>query len=241
MVASTVRERLRRQEPLFGAWTSSSDVAMVAAVASAGFDYVVVDLQHGAATEAFLPGLCASIAQTGAVPIARARSGTFADIGRALDLGAQGVIVPNVDDDAAAATVVRAVRYPPDGDRSIGRLHADNTDPLCFVMVESSNAMQALPRTLGLPGIDGIYVGPADLSLSLGCTPTHTDRTFASAIGQVLNECRVRSVPVGVHDPMATEVNRYVGAGCQLINVFSDRPALTRLAQDARQRVKGSA
>jgi 4-hydroxy-2-oxoheptanedioate aldolase len=212
---------------------------MVAAVASAGFDYVVVDLQHGAATEAFLPGLCASIALTGAVPIARTRSGTFADVGRALDLGAQGVIVPNVDDDAAAAAVVRSVRYPPDGDRSIGRLHAD-TDPLCFVMVESSNAMQALPRTLGLPGIDGIYVGPADLSLSLGCTPTHTDRTFDSAISRVLNECRVRTVPVGVHDPMASEVNRYVGAGCQLINVFSDRPALTRLAQDARQRVKGS-
>jgi 4-hydroxy-2-oxoheptanedioate aldolase len=119
-------------------------------------------------------------------------------------------------------------------------LQADNVDPLCFVMVESRNAMQALPRTLGLPGIDGIYVGPADLSLSLGCTPTHADRTFDSAISHVLNECRTRSVPVGVHDPMATEVNRYVGAGCQLINVFSDRPALTRLAQDARQRVKGS-
>ena len=83
LAASTVRERLRRKEPLFGVWTSSSDVAMVAAVASAGFDYVVIDLQHGAATEAFLPGLCASIALTGALPIARARSGTFADVGRA--------------------------------------------------------------------------------------------------------------------------------------------------------------
>jgi 4-hydroxy-2-oxoheptanedioate aldolase len=235
--ASTVRERLRQKEPLFGAWTASSDVAMVAAVASAGFDYVVIDLQHGAATEGLLPGLCASIALTGAIPMARARSGSFADVGRALDLGAQGVIVPNVDDVAAAAAVVRAVRYPPDGDRSIGRLHTDNSDPLCFIMVESKNAMQGLPRTLGLPGIDGIYVGPADLSLSLGCAPTHTDRTFDSAIGQVLNECRARSVPVGVHDPMATEVGRYVGAGCQLVNVFSDRPALTRLAQDARQRI----
>ena len=240
MVASTVRERLRRQESLFGAWTSSSDVSLVAAVASAGFDYVVIDLQHGAATEALLPGLCTSIALTGAVPIARARSGTFSDLGRALDLGAQGVIVPNVDDDAAAAAVVRAVRYPPDGERSIGRLHADNTDPLCFIMVESRNAMQALPRTLGLPGIDGIYVGPADLSLSLGCTPNHADRTFDSAIGHIVNEGRTRSVPVGIHDPMATEVNRYIGAGCQLINVFSDRPALLRLAQDASQRVKGS-
>lgn len=239
MVASTVRERLGRHEPLFGAWATSSDVAMVGAVASAGFDYVVIDLQHGAATEAFLPGMCASIALTGAAPIVRTRSGTFADVGRALDLGARGVIVPNVDDDAAAAAIVRSVRYPPEGDRSLGRLHADNTDPLCFIMVESRNAVQALPRTLGVPGIDGIYVGPADLSLSLGCNPTHADQTFDSAIGHVLNECRARNVPVGVHDPMGTEIDRYVGAGCQLVNVFSDMPALTRLAQEARQRVRG--
>ena len=240
MVASTIRERLGRHEPLFGAWATSSDVAMVGAVASAGYDYVVIDLQHGAATEAFLPGMCASIALTGAAPIVRTRSGTFADVGRALDLGAHGVIVPNVDDDAAAAAVVRSVRYPPEGDRSFGRLHADNTDPLCFIMVESRNAVQALPRTLGVPGIDGIYVGPADLSLSLGCNPTHADRTFDSAIAYLLNECRAGNVPVGVHDPMGTEIDRYVGAGCQLVNVFSDMPALTRLAQEARQRARGS-
>src|SRR6478609_8492742 len=76
LVASTVRERLGRHDPLFGAWATSSDVAMVGVVASAGYDYVVIDLQHGAATEAFLPGLCASIALTDAAPIVRTRSGT---------------------------------------------------------------------------------------------------------------------------------------------------------------------
>jgi 4-hydroxy-2-oxoheptanedioate aldolase len=235
VLAETMRTRLRQRETLFGAWTTTSDVVVVGAVAAAGFDYVVIDLQHGTASESSLPGLCAAIRLAGAVAIARTRSPSFADVGRALDLGAQGVIVPNVDDDVHAAAVVRAVRYPPAGARSQGRVHADDSEPLCFVMVESRSAMEALPATVQLAGIDGIYVGPADLSRSLGCSPTYGDAVFAATVSQIVDTCAKIGVPVGVHDPIGTEVDRNVAAGCQLINTLSDLPALTRLALAARR------
>jgi 4-hydroxy-2-oxoheptanedioate aldolase len=152
-----------------------------------------------------------------------------------LDLGAQGVIVPNVDDDVQAAAVVRAVRYPPAGARSRGRLHTDDSEPLCFVMVESRSALTALPATVQLAGIDGIYVGPADLSCSLGCSPSYDDAVFAAAISQIVGTCTQFGLPVGVHDPIGTEVDRNAAAGCQLINTLSDLPALTGLARAARR------
>jgi 4-hydroxy-2-oxoheptanedioate aldolase len=102
-------------------------------------------------------------------------------------------------------------------------------------MVESRSAMEALPATLRLAGIDGIYVGPADLSCSLGCRPTYDDAEFAAAIGQIVDTCTEIGVPVGVHDPLGTEVDRNVAAGCQLINALSDLPALTALALAARR------
>jgi 4-hydroxy-2-oxoheptanedioate aldolase len=235
VLAETMRARLRQHETLYGAWTTTSDVVVVGAVAAAGFDYVVTDLQHGTASESYLPGLCAAIRLAGAVAIARTRSASFADVGRALDLGAQGVIVPNVDDDVEAAAVVRAVRYPPAGARSQGRVHSDDSEPLCFVMVESRSALEALPATLRLAGIDGVYVGPADLSCSLGCSPRYDDAMFAAAISQIVDTCAKAGVPVGVHDPNGSEVDRNVAAGCQLINTLSDLPALTRLAVAARR------
>ena len=102
-------------------------------------------------------------------------------------------------------------------------------------MVESHSAMKALPATLQLAGIDGIYVGPADLSCSLGCSPTYDDAVFAATISKIVDTCAKIGVPVGVHDPLGTEVDRHVAAGCQLINTLSDLPALTSVALAARR------
>ena len=85
-----------------------------------GLDYVVIDLQHGGATEHDLPGMTAAIRAAGVTPLARVRHAHQADLGRALDLGCHGVIVPNVDSAEQAAAVARACRYPPDGYRSAG-------------------------------------------------------------------------------------------------------------------------
>jgi 2-keto-3-deoxy-L-rhamnonate aldolase RhmA len=130
---------------------------------------VVVDLQHGGATEHDLPGLTSAIRLAGATPIGRVRHAHPADIGRALDLGCEGVIVPNVNSAAQAREAVGACRFPPAGYRSGGGVMTGLGEPFCIIMVESAQALAELDATLAEDGVDGVYVGPRDLSYSLGC------------------------------------------------------------------------
>src|ERR1017187_7086897 len=116
MYNESLGARLRGQETLFGGWVRIGDVIAVGAMAAAGLDYVVIDLQHGGATERDLPALTTAIAGAGAPPVARVRHAHPADIGRALDLGCAGVIVPNVESAEQARAAAGACRYPPAGD-----------------------------------------------------------------------------------------------------------------------------
>src|SRR5580700_11987873 len=138
--ASAFRARLVAGETLYGAWSTIPSPLSVRLLAGAGLDYVVVDLQHGGATEADLPGLTSAIRLAGAAPVARVRHAHAADIGRALDLGCEGVIVPNVDSAAQARQVAGAVRYPPAGHRSAGGVLV-GAEPFCLVMAESAAAV----------------------------------------------------------------------------------------------------
>src|ERR1700742_127937 len=149
---ATFRPRLVPREPLYGAWTVIPSALGVRPLAAAGLDYVVIDLQHGGATEADLPAMTGAIRLAGATPVARVRHAHPADIGRALDLGCEGVIVPNVDSAAQARQVAGAVRYPPAGYRSAGGVLAA-PDPFCLVMVESAAAMADLEDTVAAAGV----------------------------------------------------------------------------------------
>src|SRR5260370_12135120 len=118
--AATFRPRLVARELLYGAWSVIPSPLSVRLLAAAGLDYVVIDLQHGGATEADLPAMTSAIRLAGAAPVARVRHAHTADVGRALDLGCDGVIVPSVDSAAQARQVAGAVPYPPPRSRSPG-------------------------------------------------------------------------------------------------------------------------
>src|SRR5215813_5750437 len=134
-------ERLSGVQIVYGGWTVTGDVIAAGVMAAAGLDYIVVDLQHGGATERELPALTAAIRARGAAPVARVRYAHPADIGRALDLGCEGVIVPNVDSADQAKAVVGACHYPPAGYRSGGGALASASVPVCVIMVESRAAI----------------------------------------------------------------------------------------------------
>src|SRR3954451_9193418 len=139
-----LRHRLAAGEGWHGVWSSLARAVAGELLARTGGDFVVVDLQHGALAEAELPGVAAAITAAGAVPLVRTRSPFFADVGRPLDLGARGVIVPNVRDAGHAREVVAACRYAPAGGRSIGRLSGGVEQPLVVVMVEAASALEDL-------------------------------------------------------------------------------------------------
>ena len=187
--ASAFRDRLAAGEPLYGAWSTVPSALSVRLLAAAGVDYVVVDLQHGGATEHDLPGLTSTIRLAGATPIGRVRHAHPADIGRALDLGCEGVIVPNVDSAAQAGEAAGACRYPPAGYRSGGGAMAGTGEPFCIIMVESAAAVDDVAATLAYDGVDGIYVGPRDLSYSLGCPLDPDHPVLKQALEQIRSAC----------------------------------------------------
>jgi 4-hydroxy-2-oxoheptanedioate aldolase len=225
--ASTFRAQLAAREPLYGAWSSIPSPLSVRLLAAAGVDYVVVDLQHGGATEHDLPGLTSAIRLAGATPIGRVRHAHPADIGRALDLGCEGVIVPNVNSATQAREAAGACRYPPAGYRSGGGAMAGD-EPFCIIMVESAQALADLEATLAEDGVDGIYVGPRDLSYSLGCELDPDDPVLKPALQRIRSACVAAGKPVGIHAADGATARRFRGEGCSLITVVSDALAVSR-------------
>jgi 4-hydroxy-2-oxoheptanedioate aldolase len=222
--------RLRGGATVFGGWVTIPDVIAARAMAAAGLDYVVIDLQHGGATEHDLPGLTTAIWHAGATPVGRVRHAHPADIGRALDLGCAGVLVPNVESAEQARAVVGACRYPPAGYRSGGGVMVGADDPFCVIMVESRAAMSELDATLAVHGVDGIYVGPRDLSYSLGCALDPDDPVLRPALEQIWAACAAAGKPVGVHASDGKTARIYWENGCRLVNVASDALAIARSA-----------
>ena len=225
---SSFCDRVRTGETVFGGWVASAGQFTAMQLAANGLDYVAVDLQHGGATEHDLAAITATIRQAGATPLARVRHAHQADIGRALDLGCDGVIVPQVQSAQEAAAVAGACRYPPDGYRSMGGALSTTTRPLCIVMIESREAMAELPAMLALPDVDGAYVGPRDLSLSLGCKLDPLDPVLRPALERIWADCAAAGKPVGVHAGDGTTARIYRDNGCRLVTVVADLPALAR-------------
>jgi 4-hydroxy-2-oxoheptanedioate aldolase len=225
----SLRDRLRGGEAVYGGWTTITDALSARCLAAAGLDYVVVDLQHGGATERDLPAITTAIKQAGATPLGRVRYAHPADIGRPLDLGCEGVIVPNVESAEQAAAVAGACRYPPVGYRSAGGSMAF-AEPLCFVMVESPAAVAELDATLAVDGVDGVYVGPRDLSYTLGCALDPNDPVLRKELERIWAACAAAQKPVGVHASDGATARLYRENGCQLITVAIDAVAVTRTA-----------
>jgi 4-hydroxy-2-oxoheptanedioate aldolase len=221
-----LRRRWSDGQPCHGLWSLLPGAVTGEVLARTGADFVVVDLQHGALAEAELPGVTAAITAAGSLPLVRTRSPFFADIGRPLDLGARGVIVPNVRDAAHAREIVAASRYAPAGGRSIGRLSGGVDEPVVVVMVEAATALDDLDALLAVDGLDGVYVGPGDLSLSLELTGADHRAELRGVLSSIIARAGAAGVPVGVHAYSGEEAAGYAAEGATIVTVAVDAVAL---------------
>ena len=221
-----LRRRWADGQPCHGLWSLLPGAVAAEVLGRTGADYVVVDLQHGAVAEAELPGIAATIGAAGAVPLVRTRSPLFTDVGRPLDLGARGVIVPNVRDAEHAREVVSATRYAPAGGRSIGRLSGGADEPLVIAMVETATALEDLEAVLAVDGLDGVYVGPGDLALSLELTGAEHRAELRGVLFSVISRARAAGVPVGVHAYSGEEAADYAAEGATIVTVAVDTVSL---------------
>jgi 4-hydroxy-2-oxoheptanedioate aldolase len=197
--ADPLREVFASKGTAVNAWVSLDSRYLAEVLSYAGFDCVTVDLQHGMFGMQAAIGLLQAVSSGPAVPMARCPSLDPAIIGKLLDAGAYGLICPSIGSAEQAAAFVAACRYPPVGARSFGPArgllyggpdyveHADDTI-LTWAMVESAAALSSLEEILSVPGLDGVYVGPNDLALSLGERPGQSPvpRPVHSALEQVV-------------------------------------------------------
>lgn len=227
-----LRSRWDAGQPGFGLWASLPTVFTAELAASAGYDYVCVDLQHGGADETTMVAMFAAIEAAGATPLARVAFNEPWMIMRVLDLGASGVIVPLVNSREEATRAVRACRFPPYGMRSYGPLRAaltsGSTDPdvlgdvLCIVMVETAEGLENVDQIAATPGLDAIYVGPADTTLSLGRRLGEGGDALEQAIARVNAACAHAGIVSGIHCGSGREARARAEAGFRLVTVVVD-------------------
>lgn len=181
MPAPSLAGRLRAGEALTSAWSTIPEPVVAELCARGGFDCVTIDMQHGMHDPVSVMRSISGVALAGKPALVRVPTGDNGMVSRAFDLGAEAVIAPMINTLGEAKAFVAAAKYPPIGDRSWGPLRAQtifgidpatqlkiaNSDTLAFAMIETRQALAVLDEILALPGIDGIFVGPSDLSVTL--------------------------------------------------------------------------
>lgn len=250
-MTNRLREIWARDGIVVNAWLSFEGPASAALVAAAGFDSVTVDLQHGAPSTEDLPAILPAIERAGSVPFVRLPWNDPAAAMRALDLGARGAICPMISTAADAEAFVRACRYPPEGERSYGPVRAafgagrEQVDEardltVTFAMIETAEALRGLDAIAATIGLDGLYVGPADLSLALGL-PTFADLAdpeMGRALDAVLAAAKEHGIVAGVHAPSPERSVEMAERGFRFITPAADDALLGTGAADALARTR---
>ena len=253
MRENTMKRKWRDGEVTFGAWLSIANSFSAEAMAHQGFDWLCIDLQHGAIDYQAALAMLQAIGTTETVPIARVPWNEPGVIGMALDAGAYGIIIPMVNSRGEAEAAVGACRYTPQGYRSYGPTRAAyyagagyaaeaNEQIACIPMIETTTAIENIDDILSVPGIDAVYVGPADLSLTLGLPPRmdHDDDRFHDARKAIAQACERHGVVAGIH-ANAQLAPKHVEAGYRMITVSSDLAAMTGRAAEDLRAVRGDA
>ena len=217
-----------------GAWLSLRDPLLAEVAATSGYDYVCVDMQHGMSDLGQVVAMLHAMARTPTVPIVRVPWNEQGIIGRVLDAGAMGVVIPMVNSVAEAQAAVAACRYHPDGARSFGPLRATlyggpdyfthaNREVACIPMIETRDAIGRLDQILDVAGIDAVYVGPADLAVTYGLPPgvDNPDPDYQAALAQVVSGCRARGIAPGIHSNGPVAATR-LAQGFQMVTASAD-------------------
>lgn len=218
----------------YGAWISTSAAVNAEAASRAGYDYVNVDMQHGLIDYSDLPPALLGIGNGDATTTARVPWNEPGMIGKALDAGSQGVIIPMVNTVEQCEAAVRSCYYAPIGSRSYGPVRAAmlegddyfevaNDSIMCIPMIETAEAVSNIDGILSVPGVDAIYVGPADLAVSHGIHPRRSAGVpdFENALDTIVERCNHHGVVPGIHANAAIAAER-ADRGFRMITITAD-------------------
>jgi 4-hydroxy-2-oxoheptanedioate aldolase len=218
-----------------GGWLSLGSVHVAEMMTHAGFDWLVVDLQHGLTDYTHLTQMLPAISTSDTTPLVRVTENRAAEIYKVLDVGAMGVIVPMVNNREEAAHAVAATKYPPQGHRSFGPIRGAlyggqgyateaNDQIACIVMIETAQGIENLESIVATPGLGGVYIGPSDLALALGLSARGDtdDPLHMATVERIRDACRARGVPVGIHTGGIDYTRRRLAQGFDFVTLGGD-------------------
>jgi 4-hydroxy-2-oxoheptanedioate aldolase len=244
-----LRQALAAKEVLYGTWVQTPSPEVVEILGWSGWDFVILDLEHGPFGPESLPHLVRAAEASQTSPFVRVPLSAPHEVGKALDLGAAGIVVPGVASAEAGAQAVRLTRYPPLGGRgsspSTRQLHysglpftsltaKDAPQPLVVLQVEARLATEDLGSILAIDGLDVLFIGPYDLSTSLGLPGQFDHPKVREAIVEIVDRAGERGVAVGIWVPDAESARFWVGHGVRFVTVSNNE--LTLFAASANLR-----
>lgn len=218
----------------FGCWLMMSSPSAAEMLGAVGFDYIAVDCQHGLYGYEDMRDILLTVNGLPVSTVVRVPSNDEWWIGKALDAGAEAVVVPLVNSGAEAERAARACRFPPDGVRSFGLARGAqplgrttdevNANVLCFPMIETEEGLDAAEEICATPGVDGVYIGPADLALSLGIAPASRDASpqHVEAVARVREACAAAGVVPGIHCYNGAMAQQRSVEGFRMVTVCAD-------------------
>lgn len=244
MRENRIRSIWKARSAVVNGWLAIASAFSAETMAHQGWDSLTIDLQHGVVDYQAAVNMLTAISTTNTVPVVRVPWLDPGVLMKVLDAGAYGVICPMVNTASDAERLVAATHYAPMGTRSFGPVRAllyagadypkhANETVVTFAMIETRQALDNLEGILSVQGLDAIYIGPSDLSLALGCTPTFddVDPPVAQAIDHILARAKAHGVVAGIHNGSTEAALKRIDRGFQFVTISSDARLMAAGAQ----------
>ena len=244
---NNIRNLLKTSKCSLGSWIQIPSSSVAEIMGNSGYDWVAVDLEHGAITLNQLPDLFRALELGGTLPLVRLAEGNSKDCKSVMDAGAGGVIIPMIENADQLKQIISWCSWPPSGNRGIGfsranlfgknfvKYNEEAQSPFVVAMIENINAVKNLKQILRVNGLDAILIGPYDLSASLGLTGQFDHSKFKEIIQKIKKICDAENIACGIHvvDPIKNDLEMRINEGYRFIpyaidsvflNYFSQRP-----------------
>ena len=254
MRKNKIKQMMAEGKPVINGWLAIPSTASAEAMAHCGGDSLTIDMQHGLVDYSNALPILQTISTTDVTPLARVNWNEPGQIMKILDAGSYGVICPMVSNKEEAEKFVKACMYPPKGYRSFGPIrgliyggsdypdHA-NDEILKIAMIETKESLEKLDEIMSTPGVDGIYIGPADLSLAIGEKPgfDKPENTKAySEILRILEHAKKNKIFAGIHNGTPEYATKMIEKGFNFVTIASDLRSMSTGAKSMVDTMKGS-
>lgn len=255
MRKNLVKEQLRAGQCVYGTSLEDClDPEMAILLGAAGLDFFFVDTEHCTANYSQIQGLCRAAVSANIIPLVRVTQNEPDLISRALDIGAMGVIVPRVHSPAEAKAALEVMKFPPLGHRGYGlrsivtdlrpepatkQLESANEETLTVLMIESREALNSVEQIAMLPSLDVLFVGPYDLTLSLGIVGQFDNPLFSDALKRVIAACNSAGIAAGIQTGSMSLLADARALGARFLMYSSDSAMLLKAYSEAMEELKG--